>query len=462
MLSNSASATTIPTTVNIKPSLGMTIPTDSVVLNLDPTTNPFDNETVTISVGTNNPTGYWLTMSTANSSTDLVNTADNTKTIPTLTSSISESDFPVNKWGYRLDSGNYLPYTSGTVINSKSTKVNNDTTDVTIASKIDYLEVPGIYQQTFSFQALPHVTNYYMQDLDDATLANQVCVKDAPSIVIDNRDEQAYMIQRLDDDKCWMLDNLNLDLTNKTIVDNLTTANTNADADSLRSLKEGYRSQCILDGGTNCNRYATSGLTLSNWSTGASYTSPLINKGSSCSVEYEYPCSYTGNYTNNTVLSTLTPEQSTFGLGSGKIGIYYNFCAASAGSYCYNSNVSIDANAEYDICPNSWKLPTAAKDGDFQLLCNSVYGGTCSNSGTTMDATDHTSLQYKLSTLLSGYYYNNHAWRQGIYGTFWSSTYRDSSTMYELYIDSVIVHPFNSYDRTGGRSVRCLLNETQS
>ncbi|MBR3169404.1 hypothetical protein IKF23_03100 [Candidatus Saccharibacteria bacterium] len=475
-LCNSAptSATDIPTSVTIKLSLGLTLSSSSVALNLDPTTNPFDNETINIIVGTNNPTGYWLTMSSNNNDTSLINTNDTTKTIPTLESNISEADFPANHWGYKVSSNsgtgdsntNYLPYISGATIASNNTKVNNDTTNLTIASKIDYLSVPGLYKQTFNFTALPHITNYYMQDLSNPTLAQEVCTTDRPSIVIDKRDEQAYTIQRLPDGKCWMLDNLNLDLTNASIVAGLSPENTNADTASLKSLRQGNRTDC---GEADCSKYATSGLSLENWEGGSSsYTVPMVKKSGTCSTSSDFPCTYNGNYTNNDILSTLTPNQSTFGLGSGRIGVFYNYCAASAGSYCYDSSgagaPSAGTNANYDVCPTNWRVPTGGVGGEYASLCAILNGNACGDkdgAGVGMDATSPNSLQYKLSLLLSGSYSGTREAivRQGTNGRFWSSTFISIGNMHDLQISSTNVYPQNYPTRNGGEAVRCLLQE---
>ncbi|MBQ3473934.1 hypothetical protein IJH24_00680 [Candidatus Saccharibacteria bacterium] len=65
-------------------------------LSLDP--GMFGSTSQTISVTTDNYTGYTATLTNPTNSTDLVNTADNTKTIPTITlpqgsSSITQNQF---------------------------------------------------------------------------------------------------------------------------------------------------------------------------------------------------------------------------------------------------------------------------------------------------------------------------------------------------------------------------------
>jgi len=98
LFSNNAFATTMDANVNIRPSMALSVSTNDITLNLNPATKPFDTKDLTITIGTNNPTGYWLTMSSVSGTSDLVNTSDNTKTIPTITTagSYTSANFPVN------------------------------------------------------------------------------------------------------------------------------------------------------------------------------------------------------------------------------------------------------------------------------------------------------------------------------------------------------------------------------
>ncbi len=74
-----------------------------------------------------------------------------------------------------------------------------------------------------------------------------------------------------------------------------------------------------------------------------------------------------------------------------------------------------------------------------------------------MDATNVASLQYNLSTPLSGVY-NISAGDQNAWGGWWSSTY-GGGYVYLLYVDPADVHP-NDYGSRGlGFSMRCLVGE---
>ena len=89
------------------------MPTTALNLSLDPSSTTFGYKDLPISVGTNNETGYKLTISTNNDDTNLVNTADSNTVIETLppssptTAGYTDSDFVANKWGYK--NGHSIP-----------------------------------------------------------------------------------------------------------------------------------------------------------------------------------------------------------------------------------------------------------------------------------------------------------------------------------------------------------------
>lgn len=291
-----------------------------------------------------------------------------------------------------------------------------------------------------------------MQDLKDPTLASSVCVTEHPTIVFDSRDEQAYMIQRLPDNRCWMLDNLNLDLTSRSVAANLTPTNTNADSASLNALING--------GGNDSNGLATNGLTYDNYISGlAGVTQPLVSTSGVCeSSRATAPCTYDGSYTHNSILSSLTPGTSTYGPGSGRIGVFYNFCAATAGSYCYSRNYSGPNNASYDICPAGWRLPTGGTTGEYQTLCDAIYGTNC-DARPSVESSNTNSFPYKLSLLDTGNYHSSIMYGQGQYGNWWSSTRDTAEKIYLLTLtggNTQITLQFSN-TRFIGDNIRCIL-----
>lgn len=150
------------------------------------------------------------------------------------------------------------------------------------------------------------MTLNYMQDI--ATLTSdqktELLTTAATNTVYqlkDNRDETTYSLAKLADGNLWMLDNLALDLTTVSL-DKLK-GNTNATDASLGYLKNG--------GGTS--PYSTAAVVTGK---NNEYTKPIIN---------------TGN------MATIGNTSVQYGNGSHKYGVLYNYCAASAGSYCYAS-----------------------------------------------------------------------------------------------------------------------------
>ena len=234
--------------------------------------------------------------------------------------------------------------------------------------------------------------------------------------VYDSRDNEVYWIQKLADGKCWMLDNLRLGSTS-TIA--LTTSNTNSSGNYT-----------LPASGTTCFT-TTANCDSSGDSTHTGYTVAAINTASKNSIP-----SKSGNLT-------------VYGPGTGKIGVYYNYCAAVAGdpNLCVATVPSgTNASADRDICPKGWRMPTGNTSGEY----NALY----TNSAIGSDASKY---RIALSTPMSGYFYNGSTIYQGSDGNFWSSTRSSKTGMYYLYLTSSNVGPTSFSNRNYGNSVRCIL-----
>ena len=109
-------------------------------------------------------------------------------------------------------------------------------------------------------------------------------------------------------------------------------------------------------------------------------------------------------------------------------GGYYNFCAASAGDNCSNSDYSSSTNS---ICPAGWTLPTRDQ---FSGITNQVSA---------------------FSPVYSGYYYNGSLGATGSDGYWWSATAYNSG------YQDILVYNSGSLGAGGNRknygySVRCV------
>ncbi len=275
----------------------------------------------------------------------------------------------------------------------------------------------------------------YLQDVTPEMRQNTAI--GTTTTVLDKRDNNEYTIGKLEDGNVWLLDNLRLDL-GAVSLDTLI-GNTNASATTLGYLKNG--------GGTS--PYTATGVKVKTADSGSwtnSYATPYIATSGTGDL---------GDWTSETVMDSAYHS----GAGSGMIGIYYNYCAASAGSYCYSQDYG-SGDATEDICPANWHLPSAGlTTGDIGTLCTLIKGSDCepSSSSNPMNLTDVTSLQYKLSTPLSGFFSNGSAGGQGTNGYFWSSARSSNAGMYGLYVSATGVIPQSSDNRYYGFLVRCVL-----
>ncbi|MBQ3348742.1 hypothetical protein IJG90_04530, partial [Candidatus Saccharibacteria bacterium] len=224
-------------------------------------------------------------------------------------------------------------------------------------------------------------------------------------------------IAKLADGNIWFLDNLRLDLTDSTVKTNLTSATTNATDTSLGYLKNGSGS----------SPYATA------------------------AVAEGMTADYTKPYISTTYKTTINSDSTkNWGNGSHMYGVLYNYCAASAGSYCYVSNASPDGvNASEDICPAGWRMPTGDSTGEWGALDSLINNNTASNSA---------SIQARLSLPLSGYFYDGSAHGQGSDGYWWSSTRGRGGNMYYFYAYAADTGATDYGSRSLGCSLRCLFS----
>jgi len=291
-----AHAETATYQTEVNPSINVTIPTNLIEVVVDPSTKPFDSAPFSISVSTNNATGYYMAMNS--SSTNLLKTDNNTITIPTLSDNedgYTDETFEANKWGYKIGAGNYIPFVSGTRIAGTDEPTNNDSTNLTFATKVDFLQPSGIYKGILEFFAVANPLPTIMQDLDI-----NMCTTE-PMIVVDNRDNQEYTIQKLADGNCWMMNNLNLGATELTT--ELNSRNTN----------------------------------IPNTISAADFNSWKSTEWVGTSDGYEF-----------------MPIEGTDPVANEKYGTKYNYNVATMGG---NTSAT-----EYDIptsiCPHGWRLPT--------------------------------------------------------------------------------------------------------
>ena len=146
----------------------------------------------------------------------------------------------------------------------------------------------------------------------------------------------------------------------------------------------------------------------------------LTSADSNVAQDYTLPSSSTSGFNSYTVANMYNGTDTTY-------GAYYNFCAASAGTVCSQTQ----QDATQDICPKGWRLPTHDEQAGI------------------------TSYTSAFSPVYSGYYYNGSLYNTGYFGRWWSATASNGNDQYYLFY-------FNgSLDTSGvnkyyGHSVRCI------
>ena len=227
----------------------------------------------------------------------------------------------------------------------------------------------------------------------------------------DSRDNQKYLVARLKDGNCWMLQNLKLGRSTSTLT--LTPANSDVGSNYTLDNK-------LPDG--KFHSYTIDGVPYQNNST-------------------EYYC--TGD-----------------GTASDWESCYYNWYTATAGTGT-TYIATQGQNVSNSICPAGWILPTSGSGGQFQALYNQYP------SAAQMEAANPTTTKENTPTvgqvtntpgfLLSGNYYTGGAGSLGSNGYYWSRTARSAQGAYVLSMNTSGVNPADYPSKYFGFTVRCLV-----
>ncbi len=430
----------------INPSIGISLSSSDLIIdNLAPSSSS-DSNVITVNVATNAENGYYMsaTAGTSTGNTNLANPLDNNHMFTSLSSNVATLNaIPDNQWGYSYSTDNGSTWISGsqgnTSLGYNGLPLDNDDSGATgvilantdsysnagsvkfkIAAHASPTQASGTYTNTVNFYAVANPE----PPLSLQNLSLDQCPTD-PTIAVDSRDGTEYHIQRLADGRCWMLDNLALDIVEKKDV--LNSTNTNASDTTLAYLKG-------INTGTTSDQYPTSGVAYFGTST---YSIPQINISDK---------------------ETIGKEVSATGAGFYKVGVRYNFCAVSAGSYCYGDGTSYAGSPTTDpvpnsirditedICPAGWHVPTmnavANNLGEYNILSEAMGNDIVSLTGEAAAA-----YRNALSIPTPDNMYWIHA-----------STWEDISNFRMLWFSTANVYIEESNPRNGGVPTRCILS----
>ena len=290
-----------------------------------------------------------------------------------------------------------------------------------------------------------------MQDINasNSTTVLESLIDEQPYYLRDSRDNEPYCVSKLADGQLWMIDNLRLDLGDSDTLDSVNASNTNASATALQYLKNG--------GGTANDQYPTAAINSVAWTSSSQdyYSVPMsVSSGT---------CLYSGSCVNESNSQwTKNSTAPVYGNGSGKVGVLYNYCAISAGTYCYGNGTNktnIPAtdlkpaslyDLDGDICPAGWRMPTGNMAGDLYSLYN-YYS--------YRDASSPNSLQYKTSIPFVGNFISGKLNTDPTYqGAIWTATRDAISNPQEFLVRQNSIVMSNSLTHNYAMATRCILN----
>ena len=122
-------------------------------------------ESQTITAYTSNAAGYTIRFRTAGQSSALINTDDDSYTIPTFSLPSGEESIPADEltdgYGYSIDNGeNFLPVPEPSLHATtlfKTTTAGGNTHDLTFEAKIPMNTAAGVYENTFIIEIVANL-----------------------------------------------------------------------------------------------------------------------------------------------------------------------------------------------------------------------------------------------------------------------------------------------------------------
>ncbi len=310
---------------------------------------------------------------------------------------------------------------------------------------------------------------YAMQDMD-----SQICSfvsgtgASTATQLVDTRDNNLYWVAKLEDGKCWMTSNLDLDIGG-TGVAALTSENTDISTTASGSgiYSNGYTEGNGVWTWTPVSTAITSNYYISGTSVGPSawptnnYTTPYSAEGGDT---YYYTSNTTTNDTRyNSLQACKNASHTEDECKRYFVGNYYNWTAAIASNN--STNISTTGTiASNSICPKGWRLPNASQADNV----NNEFGRMLYKAEiTAMLSAGDDSVGYMtggFNKLRSSPYYfvrfggigGGTLYSPGVYGFYWSSTVSSSTDAYNLLFSGTDIYPARNNGRQAGMSVRCV------
>ena len=422
----------------------------------------FSSSSASLSVSTNNETGYSLYLSTANGKSTLASLNPSvTNTIGAVSGTVEESGFGDNTWGYNLSEGTPSGSLTYQAVPGDSTvqqgfgsegPTASDTYTLTFGTKVNTSLPSGTYsnQVVVSVVANPAYVPNLTQISNMQDMTTDIC--NASTVgqtnrLTDTRDGKLYWVAKLADSQCWMTQNLDFDIPADGLTnENGLAAKTDLPDGTVWDSSSDYAPQATTTGSifsstSNTGTYSFDpGMYVNNdptaWTSCNNYWS-----GGSCS-----------NWTNVSSMTAMTEERTDGTIIYGNTydahylaGNYYQYTAATAGT---GGSLNSYDDATGSICPKGWALPSN-RNRDYAQL-TSAYSISDNSTGAT--ALTKSPLYF----IPAGYVSSGLLAGAGGSGYYWYSTAVSSYNASYLNFGSSYVYPSLSNARFFERSVRCL------
>ena len=312
---------------------------------------------------------------------------------------------------------------------------------------------------------------YAMQDMssdicDTAALVNEA----SRTQLIDIRDNKLYWVAKLEDGKCWMTSNLDLEIGNTNMPLNSNTTDISTTASGSGIYAAGYTEQDGVWTWNPVSTAITSNYYIDNttvkpsaWPTNnTGHTTPYSLEGGDT---YYYTSNTTGDDTRyNSLQACKNASHTEDECKRYFAGNYYNWTAAIASNNSTNIGSTVGEIASNSICPKGWRLPNASQTDNV----NNEFGRMLYGEGITAALSNgNNSVGYTIggfNKLRSNPYYfvrsgsinGGTLGGSGFYGIYWSSAVGSSTYAYTLDFNGTDISPARNNVRYNGRSVRCV------
>lgn len=406
---------------------------------------------VLATVNVQNSGGYSVYVKS--NSQNLVGQKSSANTIPGLQGSATYTNLPVNTWGYTATEGTTISDNAtykavsvtgngDKIAENTSNKITSDTKTIALAfaARINDTKPVDTYRNTVTMSVVSSPIELALVDIEEMQQMTSAVCENTPTEpatgsskqLKDVRDGKYYWVAKLADRKCWMTQNLDLDLsTNKVL--------TAADSDApMAGYTPIYDTAMIADDDT----VLADDTGQRSWSLGDyRIINPTIS--SNCGSGRNSAADCSSQFTAYTTPITANGDANAHYI----LGNHYQWNTATAGT---GGSVT-SGQALSSICPKGWRLPTSNTGGEFEELVTVLGGATSTDSvtnapfygvrgGDVSQMTDHL------------FEFAGHG------GAYWSST-PDSNGSYAYYLnfyETASVEPFSDYYRQLGFSVRCI------